>query len=95
MAQANQGIVALWVARHLFDRPLKYIGHGGEGKQVRDFLHIDDLADLVNIQLADINKFNGEIYNVGGGEENSFSLLELTDHVEVVTKKKINFTSED
>jgi CDP-paratose 2-epimerase len=42
MAKADQGVVAYWVAAHCLNRGLKYIGFGGTGKQVRDFLHIDD-----------------------------------------------------
>ena len=43
---------ALWVARHLFNRDLTYIGFGGGGKQVRDVLHVDDLCELIDIQIA-------------------------------------------
>ena len=75
MGKTDQGVVTLWMAKHFWNQSLKYIGYGGKGKQVRDILHVDDLVDL---QIHDIEKFEGKIYNVGGGLENSASLLEMT-----------------
>jgi CDP-paratose 2-epimerase len=46
MAKADQGVVAFWVAAHCLNRGRKYFRFGGTGKQVRDFLHIDDFAIL-------------------------------------------------
>jgi CDP-paratose 2-epimerase len=40
--KADQGIATFWLAAHYFCKPLKYIGFGGSGKQVRDLLHIAD-----------------------------------------------------
>jgi len=51
----------------------------GTGKQVRDVLHADD---LINLYLAAFNhkeKVSGEIFNIGGGINNSLSILELLD----------------
>ncbi len=76
--KVDQGVVALWVARHLWGDSLTYIGFGGTGKQVRDLLHIDDLYDLVTTQLDQINEIRGETFNVGGGRRCSVSLRELT-----------------
>ncbi len=93
MGKVDQGVIVLWLAHHIFGKPLSYIGFGGAGKQVRDFLHIDDLFDLINIQLQDFSKFNGQVYNVGGGLKNSVSLRELTAWCENVTGKKIKIDS--
>lgn len=79
MGRVDQGFLSLWVARHHFRKPLKYIGFGGTGKQVRDVLHVDDLCDLVLLHLAEPSAWDGRIYSVGGGSEVSTSLLELTD----------------
>ena len=79
MGKADQGIMAFWAARHFFGQPLAYTGFGGTGKQVRDALHPDDLFALIERQLADVANWRGEIYNVGGGPDISFSLLELTE----------------
>ncbi|MCH8282017.1 MAG: GDP-mannose 4,6-dehydratase [Chloroflexi bacterium] len=49
----------------------------GNGKQVRDALHVDDLCRLLLMELESIDKHKGQIYNVGGGSANTISLLEL------------------
>ena len=49
----------------------------GSGKQVRDVLHADDLIDLYWLAYLNKEKLNGEIFNIGGGINNSLSLLEL------------------
>lgn len=79
MGKMDQGIIAYWLAAHIYGNNLSYIGWGGEGKQVRDVLHVNDLWDLLSIQIKDMQLFSGKIYNVGGGLENSISLLELTN----------------
>lgn len=78
MGKVDQGMVALWVLRHYFGKPLKYIGYGGVGKQVRDVLHVDDLCEFIEEQIADFEKWDGWLGNVGGGLPISASLLELT-----------------
>jgi CDP-paratose 2-epimerase len=78
MGKADQGVFALWMLAHYFERSLKYIGFGGSGKQVRDFLHVADLVDLVRLQLQQLDQVQGEVFNVGGGAGNALSLLETT-----------------
>jgi len=87
--KSDQGIVVSWVFNHFIQKPLKYIGYGGEGKQVRDFLHIGDLYSLINYQIHNFNKLKNQTFNVGGGLENSSSLQELTKTCSDVTGKKI------
>ncbi|MEW6336974.1 MAG: GDP-mannose 4,6-dehydratase [Acidobacteriota bacterium] len=48
----------------------------GNGKQVRDALHSDDLVRLYRIAAGD-DAAVGRIFNVGGGAVNSLSLIEL------------------
>ncbi|MDD2482698.1 MAG: NAD-dependent epimerase/dehydratase family protein [Candidatus Shapirobacteria bacterium] len=94
MGKVDQGVIALWIARHIWkNKPLSYIGFGGKGKQVRDFIDIDDLFDVINIQIENIDKYNNEIFNIGGGQENSLSLLEMTELCQKITKNKINISS--
>ena len=94
MGKTDQGVVTLWMAKHYWNQSLNYVGYGGNGKQVRDILHIDDLVDLVDLQIHNIEKFNGKVYNVGGGLENSVSLQEMTSICEKITKNKIVIGSE-
>lgn len=95
MGKTDQGVATLWMAKHLWNQPLTYIGYGGKGKQVRDILHIDDLIDLIDYQIHDIDKFNGKIFNAGGGLKSSCSLLEMTKLCELITQNKINIASEN
>ncbi len=92
MGRVDQGFLSLWVARHVFRKPLKYIGFGGSGKQVRDVLHIDDLCDLVQLHLSEPSAWDGRTYSVGGGRRVSTSLLELTEHCQQATGETIPIT---
>jgi CDP-paratose 2-epimerase len=78
MGKVDQGVFTHWMLSHRFGQPLRYIGFGGEGKQVRDLLHIEDLVVLVDRQLLDPERWDGGVFNVGGGRECSLSLLETT-----------------
>jgi CDP-paratose 2-epimerase len=76
--KVDQGVAALWVLAHHFGRSLSYIGYGGRGKQVRDFLHVADLSDLVIEQIREFDRWDGWVGNVAGGHANAVSLCELT-----------------
>lgn len=89
MGKVDQGVMVLWVAKHFFEQQLAYIGFGGTGKQTRDMLHVADLYRLIDWQLHNIDKVNGEILNAGGGVEVSASLQELTQICQEVTGKTI------
>jgi len=78
MGKVDQGVFTHWLLAHRFRQPLSYIGFGGEGKQVRDLLHVEDLVDLVERQLLDPEGWDGRTVNVGGGRECSLSLAETT-----------------
>ncbi|HSK50531.1 MAG TPA: NAD-dependent epimerase/dehydratase family protein [Solirubrobacterales bacterium] len=78
MGKVDQGVFTHWMLAHLFGQPLSYIGFGGEGKQVRDLLHVQDLVDLVERQLLAPDAWDGRTVNVGGGRECSLSLRETT-----------------
>jgi CDP-paratose 2-epimerase len=95
MAKADQGVVAYWVAAHCLNRGLKYIGFGGAGKQVRDFLHIDDFCDLVLDQMTHFDAYAGRHWNVGGGVANSVSLREATALCREITGRTVDVASTD
>jgi CDP-paratose 2-epimerase len=78
MGKVDQGVFTHWMLSHRFGKPLRYIGFGGAGKQVRDLLHVEDLVDLVERQLLDPQHWDGGVFNVGGGRECSLSLRETT-----------------
>ena len=46
---------------------------------MRDVLHIADLTELIDMQLREFAKLDGQVFNVGGGLKCSLSLREMTD----------------
>jgi len=89
MGKVDQGVVTLWVASHYFHKPLRYVGYGGTGKQVREIRHVDGLFDLLVTQLRTPEVWDGRIYNIGGGNEVSVSLKELTELCAAETGRRI------
>ncbi len=51
----------------------------GNGKQVRDVIHIDDVVNLYRKSITKITKLRGKAYNIGGGAKNSLSIIELIE----------------
>jgi CDP-paratose 2-epimerase len=64
----------------------------GNGKQVRDVLHADDMKRLYLAAVTNIDQAKGQAFNIGGGIENSLSLLELFTLLEQITNTKLNYT---
>ena len=93
--KADQGIISFWLQAHMAGKNLKYIGFNGSGKQVRDVIHINDLLRLVVMQMENPELFQSEIFNVGGGLESSFSLMELTGLCQDVSGCKIDIAAEE
>ncbi len=79
MGKVDQGVFTYWVLGHYLRRDLRYTGYGGKGKQVRDLMHVEDLADLVEDQLLRPEHWDGMTVNVGGGRQFSLSLRETTE----------------
>ncbi len=79
MGVEDQGWVAWFSIAALLNRAITIYG---DGKQVRDVLFVDDLCDLYDACIAQIDKAQGQAYNVGGGPENRMSLLELVRDLE-------------
>jgi CDP-paratose 2-epimerase len=89
MGKSDQGVVTYWMAAHYFRHELSYIGFGGQGKQVRDLLHVEDLARLIAEQLPNMDKYAGKLFNAGGGVDGSLSLRELTELCRRITGNTI------
>ena len=73
----DQGIFAFWINAWLRRCPLKYIGFGGNGYQVRDCLHPRDLVPLLLKQIAMVGD-KPRVMNFGGGASHAMSLAELS-----------------
>lgn len=63
----------------------------GDGKQVRDVLHSKDLVRVYIQAIMHIDKCSGQIYNIGGGMQNSLSLLELFKTLEAIIGYPMRF----
>jgi CDP-paratose 2-epimerase len=85
LGRVDQGVFTYWMAAHYFRMPLQYIGFGGKGRQVRDVLHINDLAELMTPQLIRLNEFRGDVFNVGGGRIANLSIAETTELCREIT----------
>ena len=77
--RADQGIFSFWINSWLRQRPLKYIGFGGTGHQVRDCLHPRDLARLLLAQMGEPSRKVNRLQNVAGGVEQTMSLRQLSN----------------
>ena len=79
MGTEDQGVFTHWAARHLYGGgALEYRGWGGNGKQVRDLLHVDDAWALLRAQMERWDAVKGTTVNAGGGAAVSLSLQEAT-----------------
>ena len=78
------GFLSYLVRCNIEEREYKVFGY--KGKQVRDNIHSEDVANFI-IAFSDAPRC-GEVYNIGGGKDNSCSILEAFATVEEFTGKK-------
>jgi CDP-paratose 2-epimerase len=83
----DQGWVAWFCIAAVLGRPLTIYGNG---KQVRDVLFIDDLVALYEKLSCAPKKPQGLVLNIGGGERNTLSLLELIDMLERISGQRFS-----
>lgn len=79
----DQGWVGWFLKRASRDQEVTIYG---DGKQVRDILYVDDVFNAFMLAGENIQKTKGSVYNLGGGRQNSISILELIDFI----KKNFN-----
>jgi CDP-paratose 2-epimerase len=77
--KADQGIFSYWACAYALGRRPKFIGYGGRGLQVRDWVSAEEVAELVLMQLKSPSAKAPRTINIGGGLESSMSLRELDD----------------
>lgn len=85
----DQGWVAWFIIAALTGKKITVYG---DGKQVRDILFMDDLLDSFDAAIEDIGRCSGEIFNVGGGPDNSISLLEFIGLLEELMGRKLEYS---
>jgi len=84
-----------WVAHFLYSAlQRKPVIIYGDGRQVRDVLCVYDLVRAFLAARDNSSVTKGEIYNIGGGAENSTSLLELMDLVERFTGHRLEYVTD-
>ncbi len=87
----DQGWVAHFVIAAIRNRPISIYG---DGKQIRDLLHVSDLIRAYEMGIEKIDELRGQAFNVGGGPANTLSiwaefgplLAELAGHEIPVTQ---------
>ena len=89
----DQGVVSLWVWKHMNKKKLSYMGFGGKGSQIRDIIHISDVCKLIALQIKKINSIYNITMNAGGGKENAISLRDLTKICQKITLNRIKISS--
>ena len=75
----DQGWVAWFTIAAVLGKPITIYG---DGKQIRDVLHVDDLARAYEAAYAHRDAVAGQAFNIGGGPGNTMSLLELLGYLE-------------
>lgn len=83
----DQAWISHFAISLILDRPVTIYG---DGKQVRDILYIDDLCRAFEQSADHIRKTRGQFYNMGGGPENTYSLIELIDYLEQLAQRKFS-----
>ena len=81
------GFLSYLVKCNLEGKHYKIFGY--KGKQVRDNIHSEDVAQFIG--LFTNSPRIGEVYNLGGGKENSCSILEAFEICESFSEKKQSF----
>jgi CDP-paratose 2-epimerase len=68
----------------------------GDGKQVRDVLHVNDLLNGYDAAIEKIDRAKGEVYNMGGGSRNVLAIWEEFGPIlEKLLGKKIDVARAD
>ena len=84
----DQGWVAHFLYSILAGRALTIYG---DGLQVRDVLHVHDLLDAMEAVRRNLKTTRGGVYNVGGGMEQSLSVMEMVQAIEGQTGKRATY----
>ena len=88
----DQGWVAHFLIRALKGEPITIYG---DGKQVRDVLHVSDAVAAYRAVLADIDKVRGRAFNLGGGPRNAVSLNMVLREIENIVGTTLSVSRDD
>jgi CDP-paratose 2-epimerase len=82
----DQGWVAWFTIASVTGKPVTIYG---DGRQVRDLLFVDDLCEAYDAAVERIERASGQVFNLGGGPDNTLSLLELVEHLDRLTGRPL------
>lgn len=88
----DQGWVAHFLIRALMGKPITLYG---DGKQVRDILHVEDAVSAYRAVLANIDSASGAVYNLGGGPHNAVSLKLVLGEIGRLIGREIHLDTQD
>lgn len=96
-ATADQGWVGWFVQKALETKkdPKAKFTISGTGKQVRDILFSEDIVKCYFKASQNLDRISSQAFNIGGGADNSLSLLELFKILEDELQVKLNFEKLD
>lgn len=83
----DQGWVAWFCIAAVTGRPITVYG---DGMQVRDVLHVYDLLDAYDRAIERIEQVKGEVFNLGGGPQNTLSIIDVVRFLEQRLGKSLN-----
>ncbi len=92
MGTEDQGWVAHFLIRALASQEISIYG---DGRQVRDVLHVSDAVDAYLAAWAAIDRVAGRAFNLGGGPQNAISLRQLISHLEHIVGRPIHLDFHD
>ncbi len=87
LGSEDQGWVAHFLRQAMKGEPITIYG---DGKQVRDLLFVEDLVRAMRMAQENMSVAGGEAFNLGGGFDNSTSLLELLDEIKQLTGNPVD-----
>ena len=92
MGTEDQGWVAHFLISALEGRPISIYG---DGRQVRDILHVRDAVDAYMAVWSRIDTISGRAFNLGGGPANAISLRQLLTYIDTLAARPVQLDYAD
>src|SRR3546814_1627074 len=86
MGTEEQGWVAHFVRSAWRDEEITLFG---DGRQVRDVMHVRDVAAAYISAMRAMPRVAGEAFNLGGGSANAVSLIQILHEIELLTGRAV------
>lgn len=83
----DQGWVAHFLIKALCGETISIFGNG---KQVRDILHVEDAVTAYRLALASIDRIQGQAFNLGGGPQNAVSIANVLGEIGAICSRHVD-----